>query len=108
LFPAWEHDIDRYESYRPKQARGLLEQASGDVALERWYKLMRAAHLISMDEVQRAAPKSKVLNRERVRFEVAGGNCRLVVAFDFRRQVAFIKFIGTHAEYNRIDALTVS
>jgi len=41
-------------------------------------------------------------------FEVAGGNYRLVVAFDFRRQVAFVKFIGTHAEYDRIDALTVS
>jgi mRNA interferase HigB len=61
-----------------------------------------------MEEVQRAAPKSKVLNRERVRFEVAGGNYRLVIAFDFRRQVAFVKFIGTHAEYDRIDALTVS
>ena len=61
-----------------------------------------------MDDVQRAAPKSKVLNRERVRFEVAGGNYRLVVAFDFRRQAAFVKFIGTHAEYDRIDALTVS
>jgi mRNA interferase HigB len=42
-----------------------------------------------------AAPKTKVLNRERVRFEVGGGNHRLVVAFDFRRQVAFVKFIGT-------------
>lgn len=49
-----------------------------------------------------------VLNRERVRFEVAGGNYRLVVAFDFRRQVAFVKFLGTHAEYDRVDALTVS
>ena len=78
------------------------------VALERWYKLVRAAHWTSMDDVQKAAPKSKVLNRERVRFEVAGGNYRLVVAFDFRRQVAFVKFIGTHAEYDRIDALTVS
>ena len=61
-----------------------------------------------MDEVQRAAPKSKVLNRERVRFEVAGGNYLLAVAFNFRRQVAFIKFIGTRAECDRIDALTVS
>jgi mRNA interferase HigB len=78
------------------------------VALERWYRLVRAAHWTSTDEVQRAAPKSKVLNRERVRFEVAGGNYRLVVAFDFRRQVAFVKFIGTHAEYDRIDALTIS
>ena len=40
--------------------------------------------------------------------EVAGGNYRLVAAFDFRRQIAFVKFIGTHAEYDRIDALTVS
>ena len=78
------------------------------VALERWYRLVKAAHWASTDEVQRAAPKSKVLNRERIRFEVAGGNYRLVVAFDFRRQVAFVKFIGTHAEYDRIDALTVS
>jgi HigB_toxin, RelE-like toxic component of a toxin-antitoxin system len=38
----------------------------------------------------------------------AGGNYRLVAAFDFRRQVAFVKFIGTHAEYDRIDASTVA
>jgi mRNA interferase HigB len=78
------------------------------VALERWYTLVRAAHWSSAHEVQRAAPKAKVLNRERVRFEIAGGNYRLVVAFDFRRQVAFLKFIGTHAEYDRINALTIS
>ena len=78
------------------------------VALERWFKRVRAAHWTSTDEVQRAAPKCKALNGERVRFEVVGGNYRLVVAFDFRRQAAFIKFIGTHAEYDRVDALTVS
>ncbi len=78
------------------------------VALERWYKLVRAAHWASMDEVRRAAPKCKALNRERARFEIAGGNYRLVVAFDFRRQAGFVKFIGAHAEYDRVDALTIS
>jgi mRNA interferase HigB len=78
------------------------------VPLERWHRITRAASWTSSDDVQAAAPKAKVLNRERVRFEVAGGNYRLVVAFDFRRQIAFVKFIGTHAEYDRIDALTVS
>jgi antitoxin component HigA of HigAB toxin-antitoxin module len=63
---------------------------------------------MSTDEVRQAAPRAKVLNRERVRFEVAGGNHRLVVAFDFRRQIAFVKFIGTHAEYDRVDVLTAS
>jgi mRNA interferase HigB len=53
-------------------------------------------------------PKAKTLNAERVRFEVAGGSYRLIVAFDFRRQIAYVKFIGTHAEYDAIDALTVS
>jgi hypothetical protein len=41
---------------------------------ERWHGLVRAAQWASTDEVQKAAPKAKVLNRERVRFEVAGGN----------------------------------
>lgn len=78
------------------------------VSLERWFRLTKAAQWASTDEVQAAAPKAKVLNRERVRFEVAGGNYRLIAAFDFRRQIAFVKFVGTHAEYDRIDALRVS
>jgi mRNA interferase HigB len=78
------------------------------VPLERWYKVTKAAYWTSTDDVQTAAPKAKVLNRERARFEIAGGNYRLVVAFDFRRQIAFVKFIGTHAQYDKIDALTVS
>jgi mRNA interferase HigB len=77
-------------------------------SLERWYKLVSAAHWTSTEEVQEAAPNAKVLNRDRVRFEIAGGNYRLVAAFDVPRQIAFVKFIGTHAEYDRIDALTAS
>jgi mRNA-degrading endonuclease HigB of HigAB toxin-antitoxin module len=36
------------------------------------------------------------------------GYACLVAAFDFRRQIAFVKFIGTHVEYDRIDVLKVS
>ena len=67
-------------------------------ALERWFVLVKTARWTTMDDVQKTAPKCKALNRERVRFEVAGGNHRLIVAFDFGRQAAFIKFVGTHAE----------
>lgn len=78
------------------------------VPLERWYRLVKAANWTSMDDMCRAAPKSKVLNRDRARFEVAGGNYRLIAAFDFGRQIVFVKFIGTHAEYDAIDALTIA
>jgi len=47
-----------------------------------------------------------VLNRDRARFEVVGGNYRLIASF--RRQIVFVKFIGTHAEYDAIDPLTVA
>jgi mRNA interferase HigB len=44
------------------------------IPVDRWYRLIKAANWTSMDDIRRAAPKSKVLNRDRVRFEVAGGD----------------------------------
>ena len=77
-------------------------------SLERWYTVAKAATWKTTAEIQAGFSTAKVLNAERVRFEAAGGNYRMIVAFDFPRQIAFIKFVGTHAEYDRIDALTVS
>ena len=76
--------------------------------LGHWLAIARGSRWSTMADVQRAFPKAKVLNAERVRFEVAGGNYRMVVAIDFARQIAFVKFIGSHAEYDRVDALRVS
>jgi mRNA interferase HigB len=76
-------------------------------SLTRWHTLVKAARWTSMDEVRQAAPNATVLNGERVKFELAGGNYRLIVAIHFRRQVVYVNFIGTHAEYDKVDALTV-
>lgn len=77
-------------------------------SLRQWVNRTRAASWGTTAEVQAAFPKAKVLNGERVRFDVSGGDYRLIVAFDFRRKIAFVKFVGTHAEYDRVDALTTS
>lgn len=77
-------------------------------SLAHWTSVAKAASWANVSEVQASFSKAKALNGERVRFEVAGGDYRMVVAFDFPRGIAFVKFIGTHAEYDRIDALTVS
>jgi len=78
------------------------------VPLSGWRTVVKAAKWASMEDVRAAAPNAKILNGERARFEIAGGNHRMVIAFDFVRGAAFVKFIGTHAEYDRIDALTVA
>ncbi|THD35116.1 MAG: type II toxin-antitoxin system HigB family toxin [Sphingomonas sp.] len=77
-------------------------------SLTHWQSVVKAAAWSNAAEVQSAFSKAKVLNGERVRFEVAGGDYRLIAAFDFRRGIAFVKFVGTHAEYDRIDALSVN
>ena len=75
--------------------------------LTHWLAITSAAAWASTAEVQAAFSKAKVLNGDRVRFEIAGGDFRLIAAFNFDRGIAFVKFIGTHAEDDRIDALTV-
>ncbi|PTM60488.1 type II toxin-antitoxin system HigB family toxin [Phreatobacter oligotrophus] len=77
-------------------------------SVDHWQRMVRRANWATPQEVQAAFSKAKVLSGDRVRFEVSGGDFRLVVAFRFDLQIAFVKFIGSHAEYDRIDALTVS
>lgn len=77
-------------------------------ALLRWANTVEAGRWETMAEIGASFSGAVILNGERARFEVAGGNFRLIASFDLRRQIAFVKFIGTHAEYDRVDALTVS
>lgn len=77
-------------------------------ALEHWLAVTGGAAWTNGNEVMAAFSKAKILNRERVRFEIAGGDYRMVIAFHSRLQIAWVKFIGIHAEYDRIDALAVS
>jgi mRNA interferase HigB len=107
MFPIWE-----YAEVRIIKQSTLVKFGEANPrakpALTRWVKLVRAAKWASMNEVQMTVPGAVVLNGERARFEIAGGNFRPIVSFAFKHQIAFIKFIGTHAEYDKIDALTVA
>jgi mRNA interferase HigB len=66
-----------------------------------------AARWATMANVLAGSPTAKVLNGERVRFALGGGKFRLVASINFKRGIVFVKFIGTHQAYDRIDALTV-
>jgi len=77
-------------------------------ALDHWRIVVRAANWQNMADATAAFSKAKSVSGDRIRYEISGGDYRLIVAYDFRRQVAFVKFIGTHIEYDRIDAATVA
>lgn len=77
------------------------------VPLRFWEDAVRAADWQTMQQVMDGLSGAKSLNGERARFAVAGGNYRLIAAFNFKHGIAYGKFIGTHEEYDRVDALTV-
>jgi len=81
---------------------------SARASLDHWLNITQAADWSSTNDVQQTFPKAKILNSERIRFEVAGRAFRLICAVDFRRRIIFVKVIGTHAEYDRIDVMTIS
>jgi mRNA interferase HigB len=58
-------------------------------------------------DIKNYYPTASFMARNRVVFNIKGNEYRLVVAIAYRYQAAYIKFIGTHAEYDAIDVLTV-
>ncbi len=81
--------------------------ADADKAVRELNRTLRGATWTKMQDILDAYPSARVLNSERVVFHVRGNDYRAVVAFDFQRRKAFIKFVGTHAAYDRVDALTI-
>ncbi len=76
--------------------------------LRAWLSAARTHDWTSMNDVLRTYSKASPITAERCVFDICGGNYRLIVAFKFSARVAFIKFIGTHAQYDRVTAATAS
>ncbi|WP_309607772.1 type II toxin-antitoxin system HigB family toxin [Flavobacterium sp.] len=56
------------------------------------------------NEVKRNYANASILKNQRIVFNISGNSHRLVVKFNFERQWIFIRFIGSHSEYDKIDA----
>ncbi|SER57485.1 mRNA interferase HigB [Faunimonas pinastri] len=87
--------------------RFMIQHADAAASASYWLTVTTAAKWQSMNDVSQSFSKAKVIDAKRVRFEI-GSQYRLIAGVDFRRQKLFIKFIGTHAEYDAVDAATVS
>lgn len=75
--------------------------------LKAWYAEVCRATWQSPNEVKAQFKSASVVGKNRVVFNIAGNKYRLIVAFAYRIQTAYVKFVGTHAEYDRVDAQTV-
>jgi mRNA interferase HigB len=75
--------------------------------LKSWYAEANAADWASPHEVKAMYRSASFVGNGRVVFNIAGNKFRLIVRFNFPYRIGYIRFVGTHAEYDTIDAETV-
>ena len=75
--------------------------------LAAWYEHVKRVNWMTPKDVQRDYGDDVILPNNRAVFNIKGNDYRLVVEFHYKSGLAFIRFIGTHAEYSRIDATKI-
>jgi mRNA interferase HigB len=72
-----------------------------------WYRQVRSADWATPADMKRAIGSASILNDGRAVFNVAGNKYRIVVRINYPYRVVYVRFIGTHRQYDEIDAQTV-
>lgn len=75
--------------------------------LKTWYDTAINADWKSPSDIKKSYANASVLKSGRIVFNIRGNNYRLVTKINFEKQWIFIRFIGTHEEYDKIDANTI-
>lgn len=83
------------------------EHADAEQQLKAWFHEAEAAQWKSFADIKARYRSADVLPGNRVVFDIKGNNYRLVVKVHYNRSLVFIRFVGTHAEYDRINAETI-
>lgn len=86
---------------------GHKDQPAVKAALEAWFDEVGRARWTSAADVKRLYATASIVSAERVVFNIKGNAYRLVVAVDFEKAIVWIKWIGSHEAYDRIDVRKV-
>jgi len=83
------------------------DQPALKAALDAWFDEVRKARWRSTADIRRLYATASNVSAERIVFNIKGNSYRLVVSADFEKGIVWIKWIGTHRDYDRIDVTKV-
>ena len=76
-------------------------------ALQAWHSDARRAVWKTAADIKRVYRNASIVANNRVVFNIKGNRYRLVAAINYEHGIIYIRFVGTHQEYDRIDAVTI-
>lgn len=83
------------------------KHADSEQYLKTWYETAKKSNWNSPNDIKQTFINASILKDSSVVFNIKGSSYRLIVKFNYVRQWAFIRFIGTHAECDSINADTI-
>lgn len=89
------------------QRAGYPDQPALKAALDAWFDEVSKAAWKSTADVKRLYAAASVVSADRIVFNIKGNDYRLIVAVNFEIGIVWIKWIGTHRDYDRIDVKEV-
>ncbi|WP_428653713.1 type II toxin-antitoxin system HigB family toxin [Runella sp.] len=84
-----------------------LKHADAHDALNDWYDIVSGADWSNLNDIKQTFNSVDYVGNERYVFNIKGNRYRLITMIFLDIRTIFIRFIGTHAEYNKIDATTI-
>ena len=75
--------------------------------LKAWYQETNRTAWKNSVQIKKAYPTASFLSNNRVVINIKGNNYRLILKINYDYQIVWIRFIGTHAEYDKIDATKI-
>src|SRR5277367_6461113 len=82
---------------------GHSDQSALKASLDAWFDEVRKARWQNTAEVKRRYASASIVSADRIVFNIRGNRYRLVASVDFEKQITWIKWIGTHRDYDCID-----
>jgi len=84
------------------------KQPESEAHLKSWYQEVESASWHKSSELKSQYRNASILTSKRVVFNIKGNKFRLLVDIEYRLKIVFIVWIGTHEEYDKINAKTIS
>jgi mRNA interferase HigB len=84
-----------------------LSHADSEQQLKAWYNEAEQADWNAPSEIKKTYPSASILEDNRVVFNIKGNTYRLIVRINYKYGIVWIRFIGTHAEYDKVDATKI-
>jgi mRNA interferase HigB len=75
-----------------------------ELPLRCWFKEVANTPITSPNQLKKMYPSASILQNNRVVFNIKGNTYRLVVKMNYDYQLIWIRYVGTHANYDKIDA----